>query len=185
MDDKKVPFVPFHAINQFMVEEFRHQVVQEVLNGVDNLDGGKRNQFQNLIKNYVKIPGFRNSALAPKMVKIKGAISAFEKSPQFAAQTLSIWTDIHADLKQKVYDLLVARGWEILPKDADRTKLPGFMVKWHPKDSYEVINKAFVETYPGETSSDNDVRLMTVWLSDRLPFDSNDDDPQEVEEEKA
>ena len=185
MDDKKVPFVPFHAINQFMVDEFRHQVVQDVINSVDNLDAGKRNQYQSLIRNYVKVPGFRNSALAPKMVKIKGAISAFEKSPQFAAQTLSSWADIHADLKQKVYDLLVSRGWEILPKDADRTKLPGFMVKWHPNDSYEVINKAFVDTYPGETSTENDVRLMTVWLSDRLPFDSNDDDLQEGKEEIA
>jgi hypothetical protein len=55
MDDKKVPYVPFHAINQFMVDTFRHDVIQSVLNGLNQLDGGKRGAYQNLIKSAVKI----------------------------------------------------------------------------------------------------------------------------------
>jgi hypothetical protein len=116
---------------------------------------------------------------------MKGAISAFEKSPQFAIQTMACWADLNGELKQKVYDLLIARGWELLPKDADRTKLPGFMVKWHPSDSYEVINKAFLEMYAGDSTAENDVRLMTVWLSGRLPYDSDEDSKEETEENKA
>jgi hypothetical protein len=183
MDDKKVTYVPFHVINQFMMDDFRHEVIQSVLNGVNQLDGGKRGAYQNLIKSVVKIPGFRNSAMAPTLVKLKGAISAFEKSPVFVAQTLSCWADLHADLRQKVYDLLVKRGWEIMPAEADRAKLPGFLPKWHPTDQYEVINQAFTELYPDEKSSDNEVRLMTVWLSDRLPFDA--EDAADETEEKA
>ena len=181
MDDKKVPFVPFHAINQFMVEEFRHEVIRAVFNGLNQLEAGKRATYQNLIKNSVKIPGFRNSALAPTMIKIKSAITAFEKNPVFTIQTLSCWADLHMEMRQKVYDLLIQRGWEILPVDADRTKLPGFMVKWHPTDHYEIINKAFCELYPGDPASENEVRLMTVWLSDRLPYDA----PEEEEAEPA
>jgi len=181
MDDNKIPYVPFHAINQFMVDDFRHEVIQSVFNGLNNLEGGKRGAYQNLIKNAVKIPGFRNSAMAPTLVKIKGGISAFEKSPVFVAQTLSCWADLHSDLRQKVYDLLVKRGWEILPAEADRAKLPGFLTKWHPTDHYDVINQAFNETYPGDPASENDVRLMTVWLSDRLPYDAVDEEDGDAE----
>jgi len=181
MDDKKIPYVPFHAINQFMVDDFRHEVIQSVLNGLNQLDGGKRGSYQSLIRTVVKIPGFRNSANAPTPVKIKGAISAFEKSPMFTAQTLSCWADLHADLRQKVYDMLVKRGWEIMPAEADRAKLPGFLVKWHPTDNYEVLDLAFKELYPDDTASDNDVRLMTVWLSDSLPYDAVDDEDETEE----
>jgi hypothetical protein len=185
MDDKKVAFVPFHAINQFMVDDFRQHVVGEVLNGMEHLEAGKRNAYQNIIKNSVKVPGFRNSALAPKSVKMKGAISAFEKSPKFTILTLSCWADLNGDLRQKVYDLLVKRGWEILPMDADRTKLPGFIVKWHPTDTYEVINSAFKEMYGDDTTPENDVRLMTVWLSTRLPYDSDEGSEEESKENQV
>jgi hypothetical protein len=51
--------------------------------------------------------------------------------------------------------------------------LPGFMVKWHATDNYEVINQAFREMYSDDKTVDNDVRLMAVWLSNRLPYENN------------
>jgi hypothetical protein len=178
MDDKKIAFVPFHAINQFMMDDFRHEVIRTVFNGLNQLDGGKRGAYQALIRSVVKIPGFRNSINAPTLVKLKGANSAFEKSPIFVAQTISCWADLHGELRQRVYDLLVNRGWEIMPMEADRAKLPGFLPEWHPTDHYDVINQAFNELYPDDGSSENEVRLMTVWLSDRLPYDAKEDEEE-------
>ncbi|MCE1254054.1 MAG: hypothetical protein LWX83_10965, partial [Anaerolineae bacterium] len=118
MDDKKIAFAPFHAINQFMLPEYRQKVLQTVLSGTDKLSGDQRNLLNGMIRKWVQIPGFRNSALAPAAVKLKGCISAFEKSPQVVALTLTCWTEINKDLAVKVYDLLKQRGWEVLPLEA-------------------------------------------------------------------
>jgi hypothetical protein len=69
-----------------------------------------------------------------------------------------------------VYDLLVARGWELLPPEADRTVLPGFLTKWPKGETFEVLNEVFLKMYPGTQASDDDISLMVVWLSGRLPY---------------
>ena len=184
MDDKSISFVPFHAINNFMVDEYRYTVIQDVLSHFDQLTSKNRSNFQNLFKKYVTIPGFRNSSVAPLQVKIRGTNNAFEKKPQFTIQVLACWAEIHMDLQKKVYDLLVKRGWELLPIEADKTVLPGFMVKWHKTDSYDVINQAYKEMYPDDSSSENDVRLMSVWLSGRLPYEIDEEEPEEKESQK-
>ena len=174
MDDKKVQFYPFHAINDFMLSDYRHEVLQQVLSDTGKLSSGQRCAIKNDIKHLVKVPGFRDSSGAPLPLKIRGAESTFERNAGFAAKILQGWSEIHADLRQQVYDLLKNRNWEILPADADRTKLPGFLGNWPKDDTYEVLNKAFSEIYPDSQASENDVRLMVVWLSGRLPVNMND-----------
>jgi hypothetical protein len=174
MDDKKVAFAPFHAINQFMVPEFRQKVIHAVLVGMEQLDKGNRNALNDLIKKRVIVSGFRNSAAAPAGVKVKGSIAAFEKSAEFAARILQCWAQLNGPLAEKVYQLLTQRGWEPLPVDADRTKLPGFMTRWHATDTYEVLDQAFSEMFPDFEASTDDIRLMVVWLSNRLPYESEE-----------
>ena len=77
-------------------------------------------------------------------------------------------------LRQQVYDLLVALEWEILPSEADRTKLPGFLPSWEAGQDFDFIYQKFQEKYPAEAASKNDVSLMTVWLSGRLPYQTPD-----------
>lgn len=169
MDDKKVQFYPFHAINEFMLPDYRHEVLQQVLSDTSKLTNAQRGALNGEIKRLVKVPGFRNSSIAPLPLKIRAAETTFEKNPGFTARVLQCWSEIHEDLRQQVYDLLKNRNWEILPVEADRTKLPGFLGDWPKQDTYEVLNKAFSETYADSTASENDVRLMIVWLSGRLP----------------
>jgi hypothetical protein len=90
------------------------------------------------------------------------------------AAILAAWTEAHAALKEKVQALLEARQWEILPIDADRTKLPGFITIWPRGENFEVINQAFKEMYPDTEVSDDDVSLMVVWISGRLPYQFTD-----------
>ena len=181
MDDKKIAFAPFHAINQFMLPEYRHKVLQTVLSGADRLSGERKNMLNGLIRKWVQVPGFRNSAMAPAAVKLKGSIAAFEKSPQFVAQTLSCWAEINKDLAEKVYTLLTQRGWEVMPVDADRSKMPGFMTQWHESDHYEVLDEAFKQMYPDVEVTTDDIRLMVVWLSNRLPYDADEGGEEESE----
>jgi hypothetical protein len=171
MDNTKATFLPFHAINQFMVPEYRLSVLQRVFGGFEKLSGPRKGAINGLVKRLVSVPGFRNSGVAPVSLKIKSSVGVFERSAEFTAQVIMAWSELNPDLRQQVYDLLVARSWEILPADADRTRLPGFLTAWPKGEDFDALDKAFLEAYPDKTASDDDVRLMVVWLSGRLPYD--------------
>lgn len=183
MSEQKVQFVGFHAINGFMLPEYRQTVLHTVLSSLDKLSGERRSAINNQLKRYLNVPGFRNASLAPLPMKIKGAGSVFEKSPDFVAHVLMAWSELNSELRNQVYDLLKERGWELLPADADRTKLPGFLVTWPRQETYDLLNAAFSERNPQSAASENDVRLMVVWLSGRLPYEMADSDEEEASAE--
>ena len=177
-EDKKVQFVPFHTINQFMLPEYRQEILLKVLSHLDELPADRKSNILGQVKRYVKLHGFRNSTLAPLLVKVKGAGGAFDKHPDFVAQILMAWSELHLELRQQIYDLLVERKWELLPVDTDRTKLPGFLVRWPKQESYDVLDAAFAAKYPELKAHEYDVRLMIVWLSGRLPYDMDEDEEE-------
>jgi hypothetical protein len=178
-DQKQAAFLPFHALNEFMRPDYRQAVVHNVLVGIPSLPDKQQSALNQAIKKMVQVPGFRNSLQAPAGIKVKPSIQAFEKSAAFVAQILSAWAEIHNDLRQQVYDLLTGRGWELLPADADRTKLPGFLTTWPKDEDFSVINKAFTDAYPETQATSDDVSLMTVWLAGRLPMEEEAPDSSE------
>jgi hypothetical protein len=179
MAEKQIKFSPFHAINDFMRPDYRTEVITLVVSSLNDLPESDRKSINAQTKHLVQVPGFRNSSQAPARLRIKPTISAFEKSPQLAAAVIAAWATLHAELRQEVYDLLVSRGWELLPPDADRTRLPGFLTTWPQDEDFEKIDQAFSEKYPDHDVSGDDVSLMTVWLAGRLPYQ------QEGEEDRS
>ncbi len=172
--ENKVSFIPFHAINEFMTSEYRIEIIRDVLFSINDLPEDQRNPIHKLTVRYVKIPGFRNSLKAPAQLRLRPTVDAFEKKPDLVAAILSAWAGLNAELGKLVYDLLLERGWEILPPDTDRRKIPGFLIVWPKSESFEEINRAFREKYPEVEVSDNDVALMTVWMSGRLPYQTSE-----------
>ena len=170
-DDNEVQYVPFHAINEFMLPEYRLEILHKVLTHLDDLPAERKNHILNLFKRYVKLPGFRNSTLAPVAIKVKGSVQVFEKRPDFVSQILMGWSELNGELRQQIFDLLVERKWELIPVDTDRTQLPGFLDHWPEEETYDILDAAFLEKYPDVKARDYDVRLMVVWLAGRLPFD--------------
>ncbi len=181
-NNKQAQFFPFHGINEYMLPDFRLHVLQAVFNGFDRLPGERRSAINGLVKKNVQVPGFRNSTQAPAGVKARAAVATFERRPDFVAQVLQGWSELHPELRQKVYDFLKAREWEVLPPEADRSKLPGFLIEWPKEQDYDVLGKAFQEMYPDFTHEENDLRLMIVWLADRLPVDMYEDEEEDEEE---
>ncbi len=175
MNDKQAQFLPFSAINEFMLEEYRNQVLQVVLNGMNQLPPQRKAALSSQIKKHVQVPGFRNSAQAPAPLKLRGATSAFQRHSDFVAVVLQAWSDLNPDLRQQVYDMLVQRGWEVLPADADRSKLPGFMIDWPEEENYDTLDAAFAETYPEAKAEPYDMRLMVVWVGARLPYNATEE----------
>jgi hypothetical protein len=169
-DDRKVSFLPFHAINEFMTPEYRLEVVRSALTALPGLPEKFNQPINKLTSRLVKIPGFRHSLKAPIPLRIKPTSDAFEKSPDLVASILSAWAEAHAGLREKVFSLLESRQWEILPVDAERARLPGFITVWPHGENFDVLNQAFREMFTDTNVSDNDVSLMVVWISGRLPY---------------
>jgi hypothetical protein len=133
-----------------------------------------------MTRKVVRVPGFRNSLKAPTPMKVKPMAEAFEKSPDLVAAILSAWAEARPVLRQQVYDLLVARGWDILPPEADRTQLPGFFIKWPHDEDFEKLNSAYSERYPDAQETSDDVSLMVVWVSTRLPYQIDDEEDEDL-----
>ena len=170
-NEKEVSFLPFHALNHFMRDDFRRDVVRSAVLGMANLPGGLRSAIDRQVKRHVSVPGFRNSVKAPPALKARHLPDAFENQPDLVAAILAAWAEVRAGLRQEVFDLLTERGWELLPLDADRTKLPGFLTVWPEGEDFDVLNQAYAEKYPDSAATTDEVSLMAVWISTRLPVD--------------
>ncbi|HSM25864.1 MAG TPA: hypothetical protein VK856_13460 [Anaerolineaceae bacterium] len=171
MMEPKVRFLPFHAINEYMLDAYRQLVIQSVLGNFSRLSEERQRKISSLIKKYVKVQGFRNSSVAPLPLKVNGCIDTYKKSPEFVAQVLSAWTEIHKPLSEVVYGFLETKSWKLLPLEADRSVLPGFMLEWPKEETFEVLIQAFREEFPEMSISDDDISLSMVWLSNRLPYE--------------
>lgn len=176
MDQDNTKFLPFHAINEFMLDEYRYKVIEKVLNEIQSLSGERRARINSLIKNNLKIPGFRNSSLAPISMKMKDAIRVYKRNPDFVAQILASWSELQPELTSMVYKMLDSRGWELQPLEIDRSTLPGFQTDWNKEETYDVLDKAFFSMFPDcDIAGEDDVRLMIVWISGKLPYELFED----------
>ncbi len=169
--DKKARFLPFHTINEYMLDDYRQLVIQSVLGKFNKLSEDRQRKINLLIKNHVRVQGFRNSSVAPLPLKINGCIDTYKKSHEFVAQILCAWSEINLETKKVIFSFLEERSWKLLPIDADRSLLPGFMIEWPKEDSFEILIDSFREKYPDYSLSDDDISLMVVWLSGRLPYE--------------
>ncbi len=182
-NDQQIAFLPFHVINDFMKDSFRQSVIRAVLTRQSELPGERRALIERLTRQVVQVPGFRNSAKAPATIKVKPMAEAFEKNPGLVAAVLAAWAELNPGLRQEVHSLLTERGWEILPAEADRSVLPGFLPNWPKDEDFEALNAAYREKYPESQAADDDVSLMCVWLSGRLPYHLEGEDEEEEENE--
>jgi hypothetical protein len=167
----KMEFIPFHAINEFMRVDYRMILLRNTLLALPDLSPKTQASINRLTKKHVKVPGFRNSAKAPASVKAVSMVKPFEKQPKLVAAVLAGWAEANPDLRSQIFELLNGFGWKLLPLEADRTRLPGFLTQWPEENDYEEIYEGFTEAYPDSEYGIDDVSLMAVWLSLRLPVE--------------
>ena len=182
MTEKEAAMIPFHALNEFMRPDFRMSVVRTTLNALPELPDEYRHAIDKLVKKTVRIPGFRNSGKAPTALKAGPLAQTFEKNPNMVAAVLTAWAELHTPLRQQVYDMLDGRGWDLLPLQAERKKLPGFFTQWPKAESFESLTQTYAELYPQSEYDSDQVSLMIVWVSTRLPYEMVEDTPQVVTE---
>jgi hypothetical protein len=170
-EKSEVKFIPFHAINEFMRNDFRIAVIRGSLLAMNTLDRKFSVPIDQLTKKYVTVAGFRNSVKAPTTMKAVAMVKAFENQPKLVAAILNAWAESKPALRSQIYDLLLERNWKILPIEVDRTRLPGFLTHWPAEDDYDVLYEAFTSKYPDNDASIDEMSLMVVWLAGRLPIE--------------
>ena len=180
--NKQIEFIPFHAINEFMRNDFRLNIIKKTLTDLKTLDRKFVTPIDQLTRRHVKVAGFRNSVKAPATVKAVAMVKAFESKPRLVAAILEAWAETQPEFRQHVFDLLVDRGWKILPVDMRRSKFPGFLTRWPAEDDYEVLYQAFMDSYPDSDASIDQTSLMIVWLSGRLPIEKINKDEMDFPE---
>jgi hypothetical protein len=191
MSEKEISFLPFHAINEFMRGDYRLTVLRTALNAAPELPESVRKPLEQAVKKHVKVPGFRNAEKAPAPIKAMAMGKAFEQHPDVVASVIAAWAASKPDLQQQVYAVLEKAGWKffptelsltdlspdkvkewaILPLSADRTRLPGFATQWPHNSNFESLYDAFTAMYPDVNESIDNVSLMVVWITMRLPVD--------------
>ena len=171
MTSKKTKFIPFNAINEFMLPEYRQKLLQTVFINASHLSEERQANIHRLVKKLVIVPGFRNSPQAPAGLKARSAISAFERSADFTAQIIQAWFELNEAMAEKTFNFLTERGWKLLPVESDRSKLPGLLTRWPENDTFEVLDNAFNAANPDSGIHEYDLNMMFVWLSGRLPVD--------------
>jgi hypothetical protein len=167
----KLEFIPFNAINEFMRTDYRMILLRNTMLALPELSPKTQASINKLTKKHVKVPGFRNSAKAPASVKAVSMVKPFEKQPKLVSAVISAWAESNSEMRQQVFRLLSGFGWKLLPVEADRTRLPGFLAQWPEEHDFEVIYEGLTESCQDSEYSIDDVSLMAVWLSVRLPIE--------------
>ena len=178
-DKEKTQYLPFHAVNEFMRDDYRLTILQEVYTSLDQASAIHRQLITRTFAKGVQIPGFRNSSLAPLAIKIKNSTSLFERSADFAATIMECWSNLHPPLKKAMFTLLSEKGWNPQPLDIDRSLLPGFLTDWPKTDTFDVLIKGIQEAIPEMKESDDNISLMAVWVGNRLPYNLYVDENKE------
>jgi hypothetical protein len=171
MADKKLEFIPFNALNEFLLTDYRLKLLQEVFASQGELNSEIQSELNRYVKKMVKVQGFRNSIQAPAAIKARSAVSVFERSAGFVAVIMSAWCELHSELAQRVAEFLTNRGWQVLPLETDRAKLPGFLTRWPENDTFEELDEAFTVAYPDDQTHEYDLNLMIAWVWGRLPVE--------------
>jgi hypothetical protein len=182
---EKVEFLPFHAINEFMRDDYRLLVLNEVFAGQDQLPQEKKAALGKLVARFVTVQGFRNSNLAPAARKARGSVTLFERSAEFVGLVVESWRCLHPQLAAAMFAVLTEHAWsDLLPIEADRSQLPGFHIHWPKQDTFEVLNKAVLDKDPALQESEDNVSLMAVWLGNCLPYDLFAEEAEEAPTEQ-
>ena len=161
--------LPLISLNVFLLPDFRREILTTVLNQKDNLSPEIMQELRQAIKEFVKISGFRNPLAAPQALQVRAMESPFEKESRFVKAILSSWADINSDLQAKVQAVLHELGFE--PNDqAPLYPDPenAFAVGWPEDLSFEKLADLVKQKTETDASS-NEISLMTVWLTGRLP----------------
>jgi hypothetical protein len=167
-------YLPYKAINVLIEREYLEKVLGMILKNKDKLPKEELIILNNLFKQYVNVLGFRNPVRAPLPLQIKAYASAFEQKDEVIPSSLSAWAKINLDFAEQVKSWLETEGWNDLALERRYTEGEGFINDWPEKFSFDQLEKKFKKANPSTDYNRDDLILMVIWISGRLPKEQTD-----------
>ena len=160
---------PMVALNVYLTPEFRRQVLSDVLEQKDALNPETRTALFSILKDKLKVAGFRSFINAPKVLTLRAMESLFEKDSNFVASLLTSWTELIQAKTNQLDSLLESLGFTIRAEDAEYSDPENsFMVGWPADVTYESLFVNANERKALQLSSD-ELALLTIWKTGLLP----------------
>ena len=167
MNEKE--YLPYKTINVFIERDYLRNILENILKNINQLPKEDQISFGQSFREHVSILGFRNPMRAPLPLKVNAYVRAFEDMDEVIPFTLSTWTKIKRDFAAKVKAWLEAEGWTELKYERDFNETEGFVNEWPDSLSFEDLIKKFENTHSELDYEDDDLLLMTFWISGKLP----------------
>jgi hypothetical protein len=159
----------YKSINVFIEREYLEDLLGRILQAKGDLPKEEQIAFNNQFRKYITVLGFRNPLRAPRQLQINAYASAFEAKDEVVPFTLSTWTKQNQDVANHVLKWLDAQGWKDLSLERTFNDSDGFISDWPKNLSFEKITKKFKKDNPDMDVNDDDLILMVLWISGKLP----------------
>ena len=161
--------MPMVSLNVYLLPDFRREVFNKVLRNLEQLSPETRQELTQMIKEFVKISGFRNPLSAPQTLVVRNLEAAFEKESRVVKAVISAWAETEPDLQAALKSSLPELGFPV------NEQAPGypdpenaFLPDWPQDLSFDKL--ADQVRQKTQTSASNDeIALMAVWLTGQLP----------------
>jgi hypothetical protein len=165
----EVEHLSFKTINVFVERGFLEETLKLILTNLKILSKEDQIEFSQIFKKYVTVLGFRNPKQAPLPLQVKAYATAFEEKEEVIPFTLSTWTKIKGDLANAVVKWLKSENWDDLTLVRNFDEDQGFKNDWPDDLSLDTVIKDFQKDHADMEVSKDDLALMILWVSGRLP----------------
>ncbi|MDY6873137.1 MAG: hypothetical protein SVR81_04100 [Chloroflexota bacterium] len=165
---------PYKTINVFIEQNYLEAVMETVLTGVKKLPKQDQIDFSRFMRKYVSILGFRDPSRAPLPLRVNALTNAFEEKDEVVPVTLSVWAKIKKKLAKQVKSWLDDEGWDDLETERSYEENGGFTADWPKKLTFDKLVKDFKKANPDFKFERDDLILMVLWTSGKLPKDQSD-----------
>lgn len=161
--------VPFKAINVFINQDYLESMLKAVLTGYKKLSKQKQIEFTHFLRKYVTILGFRDPSRAPLTLQVHALAKAFEDKDEVVPYVLSVWAAINKKLAADVEAWLTEKKFENLSAEREYAEDAGFTPDFPEKMGFDKLEKDFAKANPDAKYERDDLILMVLWISGRLP----------------
>lgn len=161
--------VPFKAINVYINQDYLESIMKVVLTGYKKLSKQQQIDFTRFLRKYVTILGFRDPSRAPLSLQINALAKAFEEKDEVVPYVLSIWATINKKLAADVQTWLEEKKFDNLAAERAYAEDAGFTPDFPEKMTFDKLEKDFAKANPDAKYERDDLILMVLWISGRLP----------------
>lgn len=163
-------FQPMIALNVYLEPYFRQEILDKVLAQRTKLPEQAQRDLSAIFRSEIQIRGFRNPLAAPHGLLVKESEKKFEKDSRFLRVILSAWVSTLDFDPQELSAALTELGFvpsEVAAEfeDPENALLEG----WPAGLSYADLEQKVSEKVPSLKISQNELALLTIWLTGRLP----------------